>query len=66
MNITQEDYSKKDPLVEKLNELVDLNQIFDEMWNYHPDNPKMINVVEACRKINIKIDEVSKEIKILR
>lgn len=66
MNITQEDYGQKDPLVEKINELVDLNSIFEEMWDYHPDNPKRIDVVNGCKELNLKIDRVKEEIHSLR
>jgi hypothetical protein len=62
MIVTEEDFSKRDPLVEMINELISLNHIFEEMWDYHPDNPQMVDVVKGCKNLQIKIKNVQKEI----
>jgi hypothetical protein len=28
----------------------------DDLWKYHPDNPKKINIVQEYAKINVEIE----------
>jgi hypothetical protein len=39
-----------------LNKLADLANMKDDLWKYHPDNPKKINIVQEYAKINVEIE----------
>lgn len=39
-----------------LNKLADLANMKDNLWKYHPDNPKKINVKQEYAKICVEID----------
>lgn len=48
-----------------LNELIQLQSIKDELWTYHPDNKKGIDVVEAYSTISKKITNIEEELEVL-
>jgi hypothetical protein len=48
-----------------LNELIQLQSIKDELWTYHPDNKKGIDVVDAYSTISEKITNIEKELEVL-
>ena len=48
-----------------LNELIQLQSIKDELWTYHPDNKKGINVVDAYSNISKKIANIEEQLETL-
>lgn len=48
-----------------LNELIQLQSIKDELWTYHPDNKKGIDVVEAYSTISKKITNIEEGLEVL-
>tara|TARA_R110001592_G_scaffold280361_1_gene547746 strand:- start:9806 stop:9991 length:186 start_codon:yes stop_codon:yes gene_type:complete len=57
--------TKKDPKAELINELIQLSQIRDEYWSYHPANPHSINVEFEIVKIDKAIEEIQSKIDLL-
>ena len=49
---------KKDPKSELINELIQLSQIRDEYWSYHPMNKHAVNVEIEIPKIDKAIEEL--------
>ncbi len=41
-----------------LNRLADLANMKDDLWKYHPDNPKKINVGQEYAKLCVEIDAI--------
>ena len=41
-----------------LNKLADLANMKDDIWKYHPDNPKKINVKQEYAKICAEIEAI--------
>ena len=39
-----------------LNKLADLASMKDDLWKYHPDNPKKINIEQEYAKICVEIE----------
>jgi hypothetical protein len=39
-----------------LNKLADLANMKDDLWKYHPDNPRKINVEQEYAKICVEIE----------
>lgn len=54
--------TKKDPKVELINEVLQLSKIRDTYWDYHPENPKSIDVTIEIPKIDKAIEEVENKI----
>ena len=52
----------KDPKIEMINEIIFLNKISTEMWQYHPNNPNKVNVVEEYQQVQDKIEELQNKI----
>ena len=52
----------KDPKVEMVNEIIFLNKIATEMWQYHPHNPNKIDIEVEYKAINNKIAELQDKI----
>jgi hypothetical protein len=55
---------------ELINDLMATVTILEELWSYHPDNPKKVNIVDEYKKLQqIKVDveneieEVEEEIR---
>ena len=44
--------SKPDPKVVLVNEIIQLSNVRDEYWRYHPDNPDRIDVVKELPNID--------------
>ena len=57
--MTQEEKNIK---IEKINEIIFLNKISEELWQYHPDNPNKVDVVKDFKTINSQITNLQKEI----
>ena len=51
-----------DPKIEKINEVIFLTKISEELWSYHPDNPNQIDVEDQYSKIQGKITKLQEEI----
>ena len=45
-----------------LNKLADLANMKDDLWKYHPDNPKKINVEQEYAKLCAEIDGIEGEL----
>jgi translation initiation factor IF-2 len=52
----------KNPKIEMINEIIFLNKIASEMWQYHPNNPQQINVVTEYQQVQDKIEELQNKI----
>jgi len=61
--MTQEEKNIK---IEKINEIIFLNKISEELWQYHPDNPNKVDVVKDFKTINSQITNLQKEIQDLQ
>ena len=57
--------TKKDPQVELINEAIQLSQIRDTYWSYHPSNPKSIDVTVEIPKIDKAIEEIENKINLI-
>jgi len=55
---------EKDPQVELINEAIQLSKIRDTYWDYHPSNPKSIDVTIEIPKINKAIEEIENKLKL--
>ena len=63
MNITQEQ-TDKDPIkTELLNDLVETTTVMDEVWRYHPDNPKKKDIVKEYNILKQIIKDIEFELK---
>ena len=67
MNITQEQLDKDSIRTELLNDLVATTTVMDEVWRYHPDNPKKKDVVkeydilkQIIKDIELELEESDK------
>lgn len=49
-----------------LNELIQLQSIKDELWSYHPENEKGIDVVASYNRISKKITNIEAQLEELR
>lgn len=50
---------------ELINDLVATATVMDEIWNYHPDNPKKVDIVaeyEFLKSLQADIEEEIKEL----
>ena len=54
--------TKKDPKAELINELIQISQIRDEYWSYHPSNPHSVDVTVEIPLIDIEIVKIQKQI----
>ena len=52
----------KNPKIEMINEIIFLNKIASEMWQYHPNNPQQINVVTEYQQVQDKTEELQNKI----
>tara|TARA_B110000238_G_C15935116_1_gene356481 strand:+ start:49 stop:252 length:204 start_codon:yes stop_codon:yes gene_type:complete len=52
MNITQEQLDQDNIRTELLNDLVATTTVMEEVWRYHPDNPKKKDVVKEYDILN--------------
>jgi hypothetical protein len=63
MNITQEKLDQENIRTELLNDLVATTTVMDEVWRYHPDNPKKKDVVKAYDILKKIIKDIELELK---
>ena len=54
--------SKPDPKVVLVNEIIQLSNIRDEYWRYHPNNPDRIDVVKELPNIDKAITAAQNKI----
>ena len=57
--------TKNDPKAELINEIIQLSQIRDEYWSYHPANPHSIDVNIEIPRIDKAIEEIQNKITLL-
>jgi hypothetical protein len=49
--------------IEKLtDDLININQVKDELWMYHPSNPNFINPISSFEKVKLVIKDIECEI----
>jgi len=49
--------------VELINDLVATATIMDEIWKYHPDNPKKVDIITEYESLKVLQADIEKEIK---
>lgn len=49
--------------VNLINDLIAANTVTEEIWKYHPDNPKKHDVVEEYKQLKQIINDIEEEIK---
>jgi hypothetical protein len=49
-------------LIELNNKYIDVINLKDEIWNYHPSNPKFINPITLFEKLKSEIMDIEREI----
>ena len=54
--------SKPDPKVVLVNEIIQLSNVRDEYWRYHPDNPDRIDGVKELPNIDKAITTAQNKI----
>ena len=63
MDITQEQMDKDHIKTELLNDLVATTTVMDEVWRYHPDNPKKKDIVKEYNILKQIIKDIELELK---
>ena len=48
--------------VELINDLAATATIMDELWRYHPDNPKKVDIVKEYKNLEQMQTDIEKEI----
>ena len=56
--INQEEMEKEN----LINELVFLTQKRDELWEYHPNNPKGKNLIKVVKELSERIDQINDQL----
>ena len=54
--------TKEDQRNELVNDLIATSTVMDELWQYHPDNPKQKDVVKEYNVLKQKAKDLEKEI----
>ena len=62
MNITQEQMDQDNIKTELLNDLVATTTVMDEVWRYHPDNPKKKDIVKEYNILKQIIKDIELEL----
>ena len=57
--------TKTSPKAELINELIQLSQIRDEYWSFHPANPHSVDVNIEIPKIDKAMEELQHQISLL-
>ena len=57
--------TKTSPKAELINELIQLSQIRDEYWSFHPANPHSVDVNIEIIKIDKAMEELQQQISLL-
>jgi len=55
--------TKEDQRNELINDLIATSTVMDELWQYHPDNPKKKNVVDEYNVLKQIHKDLEEEIK---
>jgi len=63
MDTTQEQMDKDHIKTELLNDLVATTTVMDEIWRYHPDNPKKKDIVKEYNILKQIIKDIELELK---
>ena len=63
MDTTQEQMDKFHIKTELLNDLVATTTVMDEVWRYHPDNPKKKDIVKEYNILKQIIKDIELELK---
>jgi hypothetical protein len=61
--MTQEQMDQDDIRTELLNDLVATTTVMDEVWRYHPDNPKKKDIVKEYNILKQIIKDIELELK---
>ena len=56
------DKEKQDLKIELVNEVIFLNGRLEDLWRYHPENPKKIDVVWEYNNIKNELDLIEDRI----
>ena len=62
MNITQEQLDQENTKSELINDLVATTTVMDEVWRYHPDNPKKKDIVKEYNILKQIIKDIESEL----
>jgi len=62
MNITQEQSDQENTKSELINDLVATTTVMDEVWRYHPDNPKKKDIVKEYNILKQIIKDIESEL----
>ena len=62
MNITQEQLDQENTKSELINDLVATTTVMDEVWRYHPDNPKKKDTVKEYNILKQIIKDIESEL----
>ena len=54
--------NKEDQRNELVNDLIATSTVIDELWQYHPDNPKQKDVVKEYEALKQMAKDLEKEI----
>jgi|TARA_A100001011_G_scaffold342006_1_gene375221 hypothetical protein len=54
--------NKEDQRNELVNDLIATSTVMDELWQYHPDNPKQKDVVKEYEALKQMAKDLEKEI----
>lgn len=54
---------KEEKRVELINDLAATATVMDELWRYHPDNPKKVNIVKEYDSLKKMQSDIEEEIK---
>ena len=49
--------------VELINDLAATATVMDELWRYHPDNPKKVNIIKEYDSLKKMQSDIEEEIK---
>ena len=62
MNITQEQMDQDNTKSELINDLAATYTVMDEMWRYHPDNPKKKDIVKEYKILKQIVIDIEAEL----
>jgi len=52
----------KNQLIELQNDLILMNSVKEELWQYHPSNPQYVNVIQSYKKVSNIISVIENKI----
>ena len=62
MNITQEQMDQDSTKSELINDLAATYTVMEEMWRYHPDNPKKKDIVKEYKILKQIVIDIEAEL----